>query len=74
MTELDITPELEAKIAKAIMENKPYLIAIEDLVQQVKHGVIDVKLEVRGSIVEKMSFFETKSWLRVKIDENTKRV
>lgn len=74
MIDSEITPELEAKIAKAIMENKPYLIAIEDLVQNVKHGVIDVKLEVRGGIVEKMSFFETKSWLRVKIDENTKRV
>lgn len=62
----EITPELEAKIAKAIMENKPYLLEIEDRVNVVKFGEIDMKLVVRGGVVEKVSFFETKTWLKDK--------
>lgn len=62
----DITPELEAKIAKAIMENKPYLVEIEDHVATMKYGEMDLKLTIRGGTVEKISFIESKTWLKDK--------
>jgi len=65
MTE-EITPELEAKIAEAIMQNKPYLIEIEDHVSAVGYGDIDLKLTIRAGTVEKISFIESKTWLKDK--------
>jgi hypothetical protein len=63
----ELTPELEAFIAKKIMENKPYLIQIEDMVAELNgFGTIDLRLEVRGGRVEKISCFATKTWLRDK--------
>ena len=49
-----LTPELEAFIVGKIMENKPYLLALEERVQQVKNGEIEVKLFLRTGVVEKM--------------------
>lgn len=67
-----LTPELEAFIAKKIMENKPYLIEIEDRINELGgFGTLDVRLEVRGGKVEKASFLSTKTWLRIKTPINS---
>lgn len=73
MSEQQLTPELEAMIVQRIMENKPYLLAIEDAVQQAMDtstpkgfGTVDIRLEMRGGKVEKVSTFSTSVWMRPK--------
>jgi hypothetical protein len=64
MSDIKLTPEQEAQIAQAIRENKPYLLAVEDAVQSVQHGEIDIKIFVRNGSVDKIMFYESKSWIR----------
>jgi hypothetical protein len=67
-----LTPEMEAFIAKKIMENKPYLIEIEDRINELGgFGTLDIRLEIRGNKVEKASFLSTKTWLRLKTQPNS---
>lgn len=58
-----LTPDEYAQI---IQKTKPYLIAIEELVQDVKFGDIDLKLSVKGGMVEKMQLIVTANWIREK--------
>lgn len=58
-----LTPDEYAQVIKT---NKPYLVEIEDQVQEVQYGDIDVKLSVRAGQVEKMTFLKGKVWLRDK--------
>lgn len=69
MIDAEITPELEAKIAKAIMENKPYLLEIENRVADMKFGEMDVRLTIRGGNVDKVSFFKTETWVKDRFKE-----
>lgn len=47
--------------------SKPHLLAIEDAIQNIQHGEVTVRIEVRGGNVEKMQFIdEKKNWLRDK--------
>ena len=62
----DLTPEMESFIAKKMMENKPYLLALEERVGKVDYGSIEVRLEVRGGVVEKVVFYEGHTWLKEK--------
>lgn len=66
MNEIELTPEQEALIANAIRTKKPYILAIEDIAQDLQYGTIEVRMEVRAGAIEKMSFFNTKTWLREK--------
>ncbi len=66
MNEVLLTPEQEALIANAIRKRKPYLLRLEEEVQTVQHGIIEVKLDVRNGSVDKITFFDHKSWIREK--------
>lgn len=71
MTEEDITPELEAFMVSRIMENKPYFIALENALNELgTHGILEVKLEVRGRKVERMSIIKTQTWIMENIKAN----
>lgn len=51
--------------AKHIAENKPHLIEIEDEIMKMgKYGEIEVKINIRGGKVEKLSFWKGRTWLR----------
>lgn len=67
----DLTPEVEALIVKRIMENKPYLLAIEEIIQRACQRSepkgfcsVEVRLDVRGNVVEKITTTETTTWIR----------
>lgn len=62
----EITPEMEAIIAKSIMENRPHLYELERHINEIPHGQLEVVLDIRGGRVEKMTFVERKSWIREK--------
>lgn len=64
MADIKLTPEQEALIAQAIRENKPYLLAIEEAVQSIMHGEVDIKIFVRNGSVDKIMFYASKSWIR----------
>jgi hypothetical protein len=68
MNDPALTPELEAIIARQIMENRPYLIALEDKVQEVKNGEIVVHVFIRTGVVEKMEFERAfENWFKPKV-------
>lgn len=53
--------------AKYIAENKPHLIEIEEEIQNMgNYGEIEVKINIRGGRVEKLSFWKGRTWLRDK--------
>lgn len=66
MEEVNLTPQQEAAIVVSIKRHKPYLLRLEEEVQVVQHGSIEVKLEIRNGSVDKISFFNQKNWIREK--------
>ena len=66
MDQLKLTAEQEAQIVAAMKANKPYLIAIEDQVQNSKDGYIEFRVEVRSGRVEKMTKYSGDYWMREK--------
>ena len=66
MEEVLLTPEQEALIVASIKKRKPYLLRLEEEVQTVQHGSIEVRLEVRNGSVDKIVFFDHKNWIREK--------
>lgn len=58
-----MTPE---EFAKVLKDAKPYLLVIEQRAKEVGYGSVEVKLEIRAGEVEKMMFFESKTWLKEK--------
>lgn len=72
MEDVILTPEQEAAIVASIRRHKPYLLRLEEEVQSVQHGSIEVRLEVRNGSVDKITFFDHKSWIREKIDTKSK--
>lgn len=61
MIESKLTPE---EFAGLIKESKPYLIALEEMVEECKYGELEVKLSVRGGVVENMQFWRGKKWFK----------
>lgn len=66
MSDTELTPAQEAMIATAIKTKKPYILAIEEAAQNLDYGTMDVQMEVRAGAIEKMFFFNKKTWLREK--------
>jgi hypothetical protein len=64
MTEL-LSPEQFAQIMRS---EKPHLIELENMFKQIEFGTVEVQFEVRGGVVNKMSFFNKKTWLRDKVN------
>lgn len=58
-----LTPE---QFGDLIQHQKPYLIELERAAQGVGYGEIEVKLYVRGGVVEKMQFWSGSTWLKDK--------
>lgn len=58
-----LTPEEYAEMMKV---NKPHLIALEEIAQEVEYGKVEVTLEIRAGVVNKMEFHSTKTWLSPK--------
>jgi hypothetical protein len=52
--------------ASMMRTNKPYLIAIEELVEKMQYGTAELKMEIRAGVVEKMESTNHKTWLRPK--------
>ena len=51
--------------AKWVVENKPYLIEIEEEIQKMgDYGEMEIKLVIRGGRVEKVIFWKGRTWLR----------
>ena len=63
---MELTPEIEAMIVENMRRRKPYLIRLEEEVQAVQHGSIEVKIDVRNGSVDKLTFYDHKSWIREK--------
>jgi len=64
---VDLSPEQEAAIVQSILENKPYLLKIEDTVQSLQYGEINIVLSVRGGVVNKMDFPKAvETWVKNK--------
>lgn len=63
-----IFPETSAEdFAKWVVENKPYLVEIEEEIQQMgQYGEMEIKLSIRGGRVEKLAFWKGRTWLREK--------
>lgn len=66
MSEIKLTPAQEEMIATAIKTKKPYILVIEEQAQDIQYGTIEVQMEVRAGAIEKMYFFNKKTWLREK--------
>ncbi len=57
-------------LARYLAEHKPYLIEIEEAIEAIgTHGVIEMKIEVRQSKVEKLTFWKGSMWLRQRPDK-----
>lgn len=56
-----------------IEDAKPYLVEVENHVEGLQYGTLEVKLYVRAGVVAKMEFTETRTWLKEKaLDPNSK--
>jgi len=54
--------------ARYVATNKPYLIEIEDEIQKMgKFGEIEVRISIRGGLVDKVSFWKGRTWLRDRV-------
>ncbi len=58
-----ITPEEYARI---VAEQKPHLIEIENVAEQIEYGTMEITLTVRAGVVVKMDFHNSKTWMRPK--------
>lgn len=61
-----LTPDLEAVIAKVMKQNKPHLVKIEELIQDLYDGNLEFKVDVRSGRAEKISVVSVKTWVREK--------
>lgn len=52
------------ELVQEILTRKPYLIALEEEVQKLEYGEMDVKITIRAKVVEKMQFIKAKTWLK----------
>lgn len=72
MKDLNLPSDVEAQIVTAIRLRKPHLIEIEQWVQDVHDGYLEIKIDVRAGRVEKMTRFSGKYWIREKeVDINS---
>lgn len=73
MEDIKLTPELEALIVQSMKKRKPYLIRLEEEVQAVQHGSIELKVDIRNGSVDKITFTSHQTWIKEKdanIDSN----
>ena len=52
------------EFASMMRENKPYLLALEELVTAVNFGTIDLTIKISHGIVEEMEVISKKKWQR----------
>lgn len=57
--------------AKWIVENKPYLVEIENEIQKVgSFGEMDIKVSIRRGKVDKLAFYGGRTWMRFDATES----
>jgi len=56
--------------AQMMRDKKPYLIAIEELVEETKYGEVEMTMQVRSGVVERMDVVRKKTWLKPKEGHN----
>lgn len=61
-----LTPDQYAELIKL---TKPYLLELEERVESIQFGTIEIRIEVRAGVVEKMTFFSGKTWLKAREKE-----
>jgi hypothetical protein len=44
--------------------SKPYIIYLENMVQDCQYGEMDLRLTVRSGVVEKVTVITSKTWLK----------
>lgn len=49
-----------------LRETRPHLMVIEDAANKLGYGEIDLKMSVRNGVVQKIQFFESRTWMRDK--------
>jgi len=64
MEEVKLTPQQIEQLTAHIFQAKPHLTKIEEEINKVGFGTIQVQMTVRAGVIEKMEFFETRSWIR----------
>lgn len=57
-------PGTAEDLLQDILSRKPYLIELEEEVQKLDYGEMDIKISVRAKVVEKMQFIKAKTWLK----------
>lgn len=73
MEDVKLSAEQELLIVQAIKKRKPYLLRLEEEVQQLQHGCIELKVDVRNGSVDKLTFTSHRTWIKEKdsnIDSN----
>jgi len=58
-----MTPE---QYAQLIEKNKPHLVRIEEEVERVSDGQLDIRVDVRQGVVNKITFIDSRVWFRPK--------
>lgn len=61
MQETKLTAEQYAQIVE---QNKPHLIAIEEQIMKTGDGSVELKIDIRSGIVNKITFFNSQYWFR----------
>lgn len=56
-----------AEYAELMRSTRPYLQALEELVSDVEYGSVELTLDVRAGVVEKMTVISKKYWLKPKV-------
>jgi hypothetical protein len=54
------------EFALYIQASKPYLVKLENTVQELGYGELDIRISVRAGVVEKMTFVTSETWLKKK--------
>ena len=62
-----ITPEKMEETMRYLFTNiSPYMVAIDAMVKDTQYGDLDIKINVRAGVVEKITFYQGKVWMKKK--------
>jgi len=61
------TEQMEETMKYVFTNISPYMVAIDAMVKDTQFGEIDMKLVVRAGEVEKVMFFQNKTWIKTKV-------
>lgn len=56
------------QLLEVLRDTRPHLMVIEDAANKLGYGEIDCKMTVRNGVIQKIQFFESRTWMREKTD------